>query len=33
MPTVSDITDADLDSVVESIQHGSPMSGAVMVWG
>ena len=33
MPTFSDITDADLDSVVEAIQHSLPMSGAVMVWG
>ena len=31
MPTFSDITDAGLDSVVEAIQHGSPMFGAVMV--
>ena len=33
MPTFSDIADADLDSVVEAIQHSSPRSGAVMVWG
>ena len=33
MPTVSDIRDANLNSVVEVIQHGSPMSGAVMLWG
>eukprot|EP00731_Ephydatia_muelleri_P019357 Em0012g182a len=33
MPTFSDITDADLDAVVEAIQHSSPRSGAVMVWG
>lgn len=33
MPTFSDITDADLDSVVEAIQYSSPRSGAVMVWG
>ena len=33
MPTFSDITDADLDAVVEAIQHRSPRSGAVMVWG
>ena len=33
MPTFSDITDADLNAVVEAIQHNSPRSGAVMVWG
>eukprot|EP00731_Ephydatia_muelleri_P020481 Em0013g208a len=33
MLTFSDITDADLDAVVEAIQHSSPRSGAVMVMG
>ena len=26
-------SDADLDAVIEAIQHSSPRSGAVMVWG
>ena len=33
MPTFSDITDSELDAVVEAIQHNSPRSGAVLVWG
>ena len=33
MLTFSDITDADLNAIVETIQHSSPRSGAVMVWG
>ena len=33
MPTFSDISDDELDAVVENIQHNSPNSGAIMVWG
>ena len=29
----SDITDSELDAVVEAIQNNSPRSGAVLVWG